>query len=417
MVNLLNKDDKMNYVRKLLWTMLVLLLVIFAVGYYFFNLPILKEKLTQQVYQLTGYTLVIRGDVRWVLFPRLAVCAKDVFVENPDKSNPKPLMQAESVQFYPEWLPLFSGHLHISEVSIRGLTLSLKKTRFYYPNAEIAGDLKLQGTLSVDHEKKLFSFSGDLQSPALSIGNLLFTNVHTTVDIKKNLILLYPLTANLYEGNYQGQVLIDNSGAQPKVTLNGTLTKANANLLFKSVLYQTQIPFSGFVNMTMAMSFVPGALEKQWNTLNGNIKLQVEKGVLYGVNIPALVELGQALVGRGQLPHVSRINQTNFSDLHGSFQIHYGVLLNEDFMLHANPLVVTGHGRIDLNRQLVDYHLMGVVDHEKNVPIHIYGPFNNLNVDTEALHFNEKVLINKAKQLHIKIKAKLHELHLENLFS
>jgi uncharacterized protein involved in outer membrane biogenesis len=406
----------MSYVRKILLTIFILLLVFFIAAYYCFDLPQLKEKLTQQAYQLTGYQLAIRGKIHWCLSPRLAICTENVVVANSEPSNSKPWMQAESVKFYPEFFPLFVGHLNISEVSIRGLTLSLKKTRFYYPHAEIAGDLKLQGTLSVDHEKKLFSFSGDLQSPALLIGSLLFKNVHTTVDIKKNLILLYPLTANLYEGDYRGQVLIDNNGTQPKMTLNGTLTHADANLFFKSILYQPQVPFSGILNMGMAISFVPGQLEKQWNTLNGNIKLQVEKGVLYGVNLPVLVELGQALVGGSQLPRISQIHQTNFSDLHGSFQIRHGVLSNEDFMLHANPLVVTGHGRVDLNRKLVDYNLMGVVDHEKNVPIHIYGPFNNLNVDTEALHFNEKVLMNKAKQLHLKIKTKLKELHLENLF-
>jgi uncharacterized protein involved in outer membrane biogenesis len=410
----------MQHIRKFVLGIVVvigLLFIFFVTAGYFFNATSLKEKLTDQVYQLTGRTVVIRKETRWHLFPRLAIEARNVLVENSDKLNLKPLIRADSVRFYPELFPLFLGRLNVSEVRIQGLTLALDKENFYHSKAEVSGDVQLQGVLNIDREKKLFSFSGNLESTNLLISDLLFKNVHATIDIKNNVILLYPLTANLYEGNYQGQIFIDMGSTQPKITLNGNLAKANANLLFKSVMHKSQVPFSGLLSMTTALRFTPGKPKSQWNSLDGNLTLQVEKGVLHGVNIPALVELGQALVGQGKLPAFAHSNQTDFSDLQGSFQIHHGVLLNEDLMLRSEQLIATGHGRIDLVQEKVDYYLKaGFIAHKK-VPIHIYGPFDDLNINTEALQINEKMLVSKVKHLEGKIKEKLHDLHIDTLFS
>ena len=201
--------------------------------------------------------------------------------------------------------------------------------------------------------------------------------------------------------------------------LTGNLKNVNASLLLKNLIDKSNVPFSGALNAEIAITFTPQESKRiAWENFNGNTKITIENGTLHGINIPALIQLGGAVFEQGKLPRISHIDQTHFDSLQGSFQIHNGVLSNQDLIIRTNELIVTGHGQIDIPHETMDYHLnAGFTNHKNTTPIRIQGHFSNLQIDTELGHIDQKTLIQKAEQLKEKIKDKLKELHLETLFS
>lgn len=363
----------MSTTRKLTYITLAVIgfLMIILATASFMNFSFMREKVSQQIFERSHYKPAILGDIYWSFLPTPKIKLQNIIIAN-KKPNSTPLAKADSIELYPEILPLLSGHFKIKSVAI--------------------------------HE--------------LSIGNLVFKNVQATINIKNNLILLHPLTANFCEGNYEGQLLIDLNDKKPKITLNGNLSKANARLLLKSLINNGEIPFSGTVNIETAINFTPDESEIISKNINGNTKITVADGILYGMNIPALIQVGSALFEQGKLPTISHLNQTHFDSLHGSFQIHQGTLWNQDLMLRANELIVRGHGQIDLPHESMNYYLnAGLTNHTKTTPIHIQGPFSNLQLNTQLGHIDQKTLIEKTSHLKEKIKEKIKQFHLEALFS
>lgn len=494
-----------------------------------------KTELTKQVYQLTGHSLVINGDIHWSFFPWLGVKVQDVVMNNNSEFGKTPLAKADNIQLNVKLIPLFSHRLEVGTIFINGFNIYLIKNSagktnwdhflssdstsqdlgdkkedsqqftihqiesinfaqgkilfddqqkhknmefnglafsaknialnkafpfnlsFYFKQSAnvFSGNLKINGILNIDDAKNVFNFSdlifdgsfndaekksnfhatgnleyiaknarfsltqlaaklndytfsgtltgtfnptlsahGRLQSTALLVGGFLFKNVQTAIEIKNAIISLNSLTANLYQGNYTGDILVDTRpmGA-PTVTLNGMLTRANVGQLFTSIMHKNDEPFTGMVDMSSMLKFTLG--NDMRKTLNGNITVRLQNGVLHGINLPALIELGQAIVKRTALPNVVN-NQTDFGTIKGTFQIQNGVMFNRDLTLQSSQLTANGQGTINLVNEQIDYHLIaGLVGHKAQVPILIRGDLDHPMIAPDAAQIAKETLTDK----------------------
>jgi AsmA protein len=225
-------------------------------------------------------------------------------------------------------------------------------------------------------------------------------------DIKNAILALKPLTANLYEGDYTGDILIDMRPSIPTVALNGMLKKANASLLFTNIMQKNNYPFTGTLDMSTMLKFTLGEPYTLRKTLNGNITIRLQNGVLHGINIPALIELGQAFFQQTALPPVAK-NQTDFGVMKGTFQIQNGVMVNQDLTLQSSELTATGWGKINLVDEKIDYHLKaGLVGHQTAVPILIRGNIDHPMVMPDTEQLATETLKEHVNQLKDKLKEK-----------
>lgn len=298
-----------------------------------------------------------------------------------------------------------------------------------------SGDIAFDGTLAIFSEKDAPSFShltfavqGRVQSNTLPVGSFLFKNVQAKLDVNHEIASLNALTANLYGGNYTGNIFIDMKSVPHVITLDGALTKADVSMLFTKFMHKNNSPFTGTANLTTKLKFTTGTANAMFSTLNGNVNVLLENGVLHGINIPALIDLGQAVLKRQSLPKGTN-NQTDFGKLSATFQIQNGVMSNRDLMLQSSQLEATGQGNIDLVKQRINYRLnAGLIGHKTMIPIVIQGNLDHPTIGPDV----QKVLKNSAvdrllttvtggdtdkkNKLKEKLGGELKKLHLESLF-
>lgn len=423
---------------------------------------VIREELNKQVYRLTGSSLSINSEMQWSFFP-LGITAHKLVLSNPPEFGPTPLATAEEVRFSVNVLPLFSHKVEIKKILVKEINLQLIKTisgkenwkRFLnLINAKtpikpeknsrhavitekplwilnITGDLIYNRkndefsipTFGVKINKTFFegnltgtlnptlSAKGEIHSQTLQIGNLIFKDLHSSVDVQGSLISLSALKAKLNEGDYTGNILINMHREPPVVTLSGKLTNANVASFFKDMI--SNIPFSGKMNATTQLSFVVGEGKYLQKTLNGNLHIDVTDGVLRGVNIPALIELGQALLQQKTIPNFAHVNQTDFGVLKGSFLIRNGIMTNQDLSLLSTQLEATGHGKINLVEESIDYFIQaGLVGHKTRIPIHIQGNFNKPSINVPSVQVNREVLTESINKLKEKLNNRLKKFNL-----
>lgn len=104
-----------------------LLLALAVVGAVVFALTFdpnqLKGPLERLVYERTGRTLTIKGDLTLAIFPHLGARVGAAILS--EKNRPEPFVTVESVNLSLAPLPLFSGNAVINGFEVKGLTLRL----------------------------------------------------------------------------------------------------------------------------------------------------------------------------------------------------------------------------------------------------------------------------------------------------
>ncbi|MFT7491824.1 MAG: AsmA protein [Pseudohongiellaceae bacterium] len=88
------------------------------------NTDAIKRQITQQVEQYTGQTLIITGDVKFALFPRLSLHTGVISLSQPtgitSKLTPvnRPLLHITSAKIGVELLPLLQGKFELSQIEL-----------------------------------------------------------------------------------------------------------------------------------------------------------------------------------------------------------------------------------------------------------------------------------------------------------
>jgi AsmA protein len=148
---------------------------------------------------------------------------------------------------------------------------------------------------------------------------------------------------------------------------------------------------SGLGDATLNVRGPVGTPETMKRGLNGDGKILFRDGALKGVNFAAMVREAKGFLAGGAKPVANENNQTDFTELSGSYTIVNGVVTNKDLKMLSPLLRVTGAGTVSLPQQSVDYRVQanlvadlagqgGALDKSGIVlPILINGPFSKLS--------------------------------------
>jgi len=96
-----------------------------------------KEEIGKKVYQKTGRTFRIGGNIRWTFFPWLGLEAQDVRLGNAPDFTQTYFAHVENLSFQLRLLPLLSGQISIDTMRIAGLDLQLERFANGLTNWEI----------------------------------------------------------------------------------------------------------------------------------------------------------------------------------------------------------------------------------------------------------------------------------------
>ncbi|MFT7414120.1 MAG: AsmA protein [Methylophagaceae bacterium] len=230
---------------------------------------------------------------------------------------------------------------------------------------------------------------GTLDIGKLKISGTHSEKIHVEINATNGLITLSPMSANMYQGQYQGNVGLDARGQTLKLSLNENLKGVKVGPLLKDLTGDDKL--SGIANAQVKLTGNGATVMQIKQTLSGNGNFSFTDGAVKGVNIAESIRKAKATLKGETLPVSDASVQTDFSNLSGSFTATDGIINNQDLLAMSPLLRINGAGKIDLPKEGIDYGLrVSIVETSTGqggkaladlkgltIPVKITGTFNN----------------------------------------
>ncbi|MBE0438878.1 MAG: AsmA family protein [Gammaproteobacteria bacterium] len=179
--------------------------------------------------------------------------------------------------------------------------------------------------------------------------------IHLQINAANGLIKLSPISANLYQGKYQGNVKLDATGKSLKLSIDENLKNVQAGPLLKDLKGDDTI--SGLANAQVKLSGNGATIEQIKQTLTGNGQFSFTDGALKGINIGESIRKAKAALKGETVAESEAPLKTDFSALSGSFSATNGIIDNQDLLAMSPLLRINGAGKVDLPKEGIDYGL------------------------------------------------------------
>lgn len=180
-------------------------------------------------------------------------------------------------------------------------------------------------------------------------------NIHVTIDAADGLVKLSPMSADLYQGQYKGNVNLDARGDALKLSLDEKVINIQAEPLLNDMTGEAKI--SGVANANAKLTATGKNPDQIKQTLTGNGGFSFENGALKGINIGESIRKAKAALKGEKLAASDAAVQTDFSALSGTFTAKNGLIDNQDLALKSPLLRINGAGQASLPKETIDYSL------------------------------------------------------------
>lgn len=243
-------------------------------------------------------------------------------------------------------------------------------------------------------------------------------NIHVSINAADGLVKLTPMSADLYQGKYNGNVILDARSDKLKLSIDESVKGVQAGPLLQDM--SGDAPITGTANANAKLSGVGATVDEIKQTLNGNGGFSFTDGALKGINIAESIRKAKAALSGQKLAESDAPVQTDFSTLSGTFKATNGVIDNQDLALKSPLLRISGAGQASLPKETIDYSLkvaiVGSISGQGGkelsdlkgvtIPVKITGTFNNPKPTVDLA----SIVKDKAKQeLKTKAEEKLKE--------
>jgi len=189
----------------------------------------------------------------------------------------------------------------------------------------------------------------------LTVKKLQAKDLEVTVKARDGHVQVGKRIKHFYEGNLQGQAVIDVRGKTPVLTVEENLMGVQAGPLLKDYMGEDKMTGEGrFQAKLKTRGNTDSVLRKN---LGGDLSLRFENGAVKGINVAQVIRENWAKVKGQPVPAASGPQQTDFSELSGTAKITKGVLDNRDLMAKSPLLRIDGKGQVDLVKEMMDYTL------------------------------------------------------------
>ena len=278
---------------------------------------------------------------------------------------------------------------------------------------------------------KLPDASGTLSLSAVHLAPLDFSNVRLTLASKDNVVHLYPSLAQIDGGNYSGNIVLDNRGATPTLSLDEHLSGVDMTRLLAATPYKGRL--SGRGNVNVKATARGSTLDTVMPTLNGHFDANLAGGALEGIDLGYELAAAQALIKHEPVPPRSGAHapfdaskmsaeipsgvgaaRTPFDAFKMSAEIASGVARTTDLIIASPVLRVSGQGSANLTTKAIDFQLLASVSKTTgaalaDIPLKVTGTYVDPTIRPDV----EELAKGELKQ---KLKDVLKKNGLEGLF-
>lgn len=258
--------------------------------------------------------------------------------------------------------------------------------------------------------------NGHLKIGKLKVSGVNMSEVDTELKAHDGVIRLHPLTAQLYQGSYKGDIKLDARGKQLKIALNELMQQIQIEPLLKDYMGEDMIRGAGTIEANLTAT--GDNANTVTRSLNGTARVALVNGAIKDINIVQMVSEAKAKIkGRPVPPKTAEMRDTDFAEMKASFKIKNGIANNSDLTIKSPFLRVGGSGDINLVNESLDYLAKIVISKTEQgqggaeldelrgleLPLHVTGTFAAPNYKVEL----GDVLKQQAKQALDKEKTRL----------
>ena len=200
---------------------------------------------------------------------------------------------------------------------------------------------------------------GDVAIAAATVAGMNLSKIRLGLNAHGGRLHVYPSEAQLYGGQYRGDISIDAAGATPAASFNENVTGVDFAPLFSDWFKTRKI--SGRGNFSIKANGHGKDSAALLRTLNGALTLKVDNGALEGTDLWFEIRRADALLHKRAPPDKSSPERTLFSALSATGAINNGVMSTSDILAQTRALKVSGGGTVDLVRNVLDLNLNAAV--------------------------------------------------------
>jgi AsmA protein len=223
----------------------------------------------------------------------------------------------------------------------------------------------------------------------LVVSGASLSQVRAELTATDGIIDAVPLSANLYNGVYDGKVTLNAAGDMPQLSVNASLKGIEVEPLLEDMTEKAMIRGTG--DVTAALTTRGAAVDAMKQQLNGTMSFSFKNGAVKGFNVGKFLRSLKSLRDNRSFS-VSEEEETDFTELTGNPVVTNGVVVLDDLSGKSPALRVSGTGTVvDIIHETIDYKaIITVVETSKGqtgseltelaglpVPIYIRGPLTN----------------------------------------
>jgi AsmA protein len=192
-----------------------------------------------------------------------------------------------------------------------------------------------------------------------TLSGMLFENLELGVESANGNLRLHPVSAELFDGTYSGDVRIDASGNAPTISVNETIEGVSLTPLARSMFDQENL--SGTIAGSFQLRGTGQNLSGIRSDLDGTMAFQLADGAWEGTDVWHQLRSARALFRKEPPPERRNPPRTEFSSVIATGTVTKGVFRNEDLLAELPFLQLSGNGNVDLVKAEIDYSMQARV--------------------------------------------------------
>ncbi len=197
---------------------------------------------------------------------------------------------------------------------------------------------------------------GSFRLGELVIMELLLEDVHFTVKADDGQLRVHPVGADLYGGQYRGDIRVDAREDDAVVSVNERITGVQARQIVQQLMGDDLLHGTG--NVSINATARGREVDALLRSLAGQAEFRFAEGAVQGLNIAQLIRTNAARLQGQSAPSEPDARETDFTELVGTLVFDGGKIRNDDLAAQSPLFRINGSGEVDLLEQTVDYRLI-----------------------------------------------------------
>ena len=200
---------------------------------------------------------------------------------------------------------------------------------------------------------------GNLTVKQATMGRMLFENVVVALNAANDQLRVYPVSAEVFDGGYKGDIRIDASGSVPVLSVNEQIHDVSLASLGKAMFEQENL--TGTIDGSFQLSGRGNDMGQIQRTLGGNMAFTLKDGTFEGTDVWYELRKARAMFKNETPPEPVLPARTRFSEVSATGKVTDGIMRNEDFVAELPFMRLSGRGSVNMPEATVDYSLTGSV--------------------------------------------------------